>query len=108
MSEGATLLTYKQKEKIDIIINVYNQWKEMFDNKKHSIKDRIVTLTQPYVRPIVRGKASAKIEFGAKVEISIINGFSKIEFLSWDAYNECDSLEIIVERFKERTDHYPK
>ena len=108
MSEGGTLLTDKQKEKIDIIINVYNQQKEMFDNKKHSVKDRIVSLTQPYVRPIVRGKASAKTEFGAKVEISVINGFSRIEFLSWDAYNECDSLETIVERFKERNGHYPE
>ena len=65
MSEGGTLLTDKQKEKIDIIINFYNQQKEMFDKKKHSVKDRIVSLTQPYVRPIVRGKASAKTEFEA-------------------------------------------
>ena len=80
----------------------------MFDNKKHSIKNRIVSISQPYVRPIVRGKASAKTEFGAKVEISVIDGFSRVEFLSWDAYNECDSLQTIVERFKERTGYYPQ
>ena len=71
-------------------------------------KNRIVSLSQPYVRPIVRGKASAKTEFGAKVEISVIDGFSRVEFLSWDAYNECDSLQTIVERFKERTGYYPQ
>lgn len=78
MSEDGALLTNKQKEKNDI----YNQQKEMFDNKKHSFKDRIVSFTQPYVQPIVRGKANAKTEFGTKVEISVINGFSRIEFLS--------------------------
>lgn len=108
MSKNGSLLTDKQKEKIDIITNIYNQQKEMFDNKKHSIKNRIVSLSQPYVRPIVRGKASAKTEFGAKVEISVIDGFSRVEFLSWDAYNECDSLQTIVERFKERTGYYPQ
>lgn len=108
MSKDGALLNDKQKEKIDIITNIYSQQKEMFDNKKHSVKDRIVSLSQPYVRPIVRGKASAKTEFGAKVEISVIDGFSRVEFLSWDAYNECDSLKTIVERFKERTGHYPE
>lgn len=106
MSKEQTLLTDKQKEKIDIITNIYNQQKEMFDNKKHSIKDRRVSLSQAYVRPIVRGKASAKTEFGAKVEISVIDGFSRVEFLSWDAYTECDRLKTIVERFKERTGYY--
>lgn len=108
MSKEASLLTDKQKEKNDIITNIYNQQKEMFDNSKHSVKDRIVSLSQPYVRAIVRGKASAKTEFGAKVEISVIDGFSRVEFLSWDAYNECDSLKTIVERFKERTGYYPE
>ena len=66
MSEGGTLLTDKQKRKLIVSLMFYHQQKEMFDNKKHSVKDRIVSLTQPYVRPIVRGQASAKTEFGAK------------------------------------------
>ncbi len=80
----------------------------MFDNKRHSVDDRIVNINQPYVRPIVRGKAKAKTEFGAKVEISVVDGFVRIEKLSWDAYNEGESLITIVENFKKRTGHYPE
>ncbi|MHC5596709.1 MAG: hypothetical protein ACYTXC_12335 [Nostoc sp.] len=32
--------------------------------KKQSIDDRIVSLTQPHIRPIVRGKAGKAVEFG--------------------------------------------
>jgi len=45
---------------------IYRQQLEMWQEKKHRIKDRIVRLSQPWVRPMVRGKASAKVEFGAK------------------------------------------
>ena len=31
----------------------------MFDQKKHSVTGRIVSISQPHVRPIVRGKAKA-------------------------------------------------
>ena len=80
----------------------------MFDNHKHSVANRIVNLNQPHVRPIVRGKASAKTEFGAKVEISVVDGYVRVEKLSRDAYNECDSLIGIVENFKTRTGKYPE
>ena len=45
----------------------------MYDENKHTIKDRIVSLFQPHVRSIVRGKAKAKTEFGAKTEISVVD-----------------------------------
>ena len=38
----------------------------MFENESHSIPGRIVSLAQPWVRPIVRGKVCANTEFGAK------------------------------------------
>ncbi len=39
----------------------------MNENKKNSIDDRIVSLTQPHIRPIVRGEAGKSVEFGAKL-----------------------------------------
>ena len=36
---------------------VYEQQKYMYDNRTHSVPDRIVSVSQPFVRPIVRGKA---------------------------------------------------
>ena len=40
----------------------------MFDNKTHSVENRIVSISQPYIRPIVRGKAKSPVEFGAKLD----------------------------------------
>lgn len=41
------------------IRKVYEQQKYMYDNKTHSVQDRIVSISQPYLRPIVRGKPRA-------------------------------------------------
>lgn len=57
---------------------------------------------QPHVRPIPRGKTNAMTEFGAKVEISIIDGFPRIETLKFDAYNEGGNLQEIIEKYKKR------
>jgi hypothetical protein len=45
-------------------------------------------LTQPHVRPIVRGKAGTPVEFGAKLSASYVNGYVYLYRLSWDNYNE--------------------
>lgn len=108
MVESGKGLSKKEMEILKIVTEVYTQQKEMFDNHKHSVANRIVNLNQPHIRPIVRGKASAKTEFGAKVEISVVDGYVRVEKLSWDAYNECDSLIDIVENFKNRTGRYPE
>ena len=53
-----------------------------------SIPDRIVIISKPYVRPIVRGKESKNVEFGAKVNNILVDGISFIEKLSFNAFNE--------------------
>jgi len=60
----------------------------MYAGKHHRIEDRIVSLSQPHVRPIVRGKASSGVEFGAKIAVSKVNGCCRIETPSWDNFNE--------------------
>lgn len=80
----------------------------MFVEKKHQVDHRIVSIHQPHVRPIVRGKTNAKVEFGAKIEVSIMNGFSFLEELSWEAFNEGNRLMNTIERFKKRFGVYPK
>ena len=52
----------------------------------------IVSIYQPHLRPIVRGKAKAKVEFGTKIGASIVNGYTCVDHLSWDAYNESSDL----------------
>ena len=76
---------------------------------KDMVEDRIVSISQPYVRPIVRGKAKSPVEFGAKLDLSVDeNGMSRIEKLSFDAYNENGVLTTAIENYKERTGHYPE
>ena len=88
----------------------YRQQKEMLDENKHYVKDRIVSLAQPWIRPIVRGKAKAKTEFGAKISISVVNGYAFLDRMSFDAYNEGDpeEFEQVVELYHERFGCYPE
>ena len=91
------------------IRTLVEQQQYMYDNKVHSVPDRIVSISQPYIRPIVRGKAKAPVEFGAKLDLSIDeNGIARLERLSFDAYNESDVLITAVENYKNRTGHYPE
>ena len=91
-----------------VIQTFYDQQSEMHKKRIHSIDDRIVSIHQPHVRPIVRGKQNAKVEFGAKIDITITNGFAFLEESSWDAYNEGTTLMATVERYRKRTGCYPK
>lgn len=102
-------LTPKQAGQLAVIDKVYEQQRYMYENKVHSIPDRIVSISQPYIRPIVRGKAAAPVEFGAKMDISLDEkGMARIEKLSFDAYNESNVLIAATERYYERTGHYPE
>ena len=91
------------------IQKLYEQQKYMYENKTHSVEDRIVSISQPYLRPIVRGKAKSPVEFGAKYDVSIDEkGHARLEKLSFDAYNENTIFVDAMNRYKERTGHYPK
>ena len=100
-------LTTRQTERLDTIRTIYEQQKYMYDNRTHSVPDRIVSVSQPFVRPIVRGKAGKPVEFGAKLDISVVDGWTRLEHCSFDAYNESGNLQEMAERFREREGHYP-
>ena len=101
-------LTSSDKFRFETIEQLYEQQKYMYDNRTHSVPDRIVSLSQPWIRPIVRGKANKPVEFGAKLDISVVNGFTRLEFFTFDAYNEAGTLKDTIERYRERTGHYPE
>ena len=100
-------LTPAEQNRLSVLKEIYAQQKYMYDNKTHSVPDRIVSLSQPWVRPIVRGKAGKPVEFGAKLDISVVEGFTRLEYLSFDAYNEATTIKQTIERYNERTGHYP-
>ncbi len=92
----------------ETILKLFEQQLFMYESKTHSVKNRIVSISQPYVRPIVRGKASKPVEFGAKLDLSTTGGYSRIEKISFEAYNEAETLIETIEKYKEREGHYPK
>jgi len=104
---GGKKLSKWLEERLITIKTLYEQQLYMFKNRTHQVENRIVSLSQPWVRPIVRGKAKASCEFGAKLDISVSDGFVRLEHTSFDAYNESGNLIDIIERFKARTGHYP-
>lgn len=87
---------------------LYDQQREMFEEKKHQIDNRLVSIHQPHVRPIVRGKAKSPTEFGAKLHLSMIDGYCFIDSISWDAFHEGNHLPEYVENYKKRYNYYPE
>ena len=80
----------------------------MYKENKHSIEHRIVSIHQPHVRPIVRGKSKTPVEFGAKIGVSLDEGYSRIDHLSWEAYNESTDLIVQIENYREMHGYYPE
>ncbi len=91
-----------------VISELYRQQLEMYRTNQRSIADRLVNISQPHVRPIVRGKASAKTEFGMKLSISVVEGRSMVERMSWNNYNEGGDLIRDIERYRVRYGSYPE
>jgi transposase, IS5 family len=91
-----------------VIRTLYDQQKYMYERGVHSIDDRIVSIHQPHVRPIVRGKSQSKVEFGPKIHISVIDGITFLDELSWDAYNEGSHMMDYIEQYFRRFGFYPR
>ena len=68
------------------VMRVLEQGKNLFAGKK--VSDRIVSIDRHYLRPIIRGKETKSVEFGAKVNNIQIDGISFIEHISFKAFNE--------------------
>ena len=83
---------------LEVITKVYLQQKNHYNSgdARESIPDRIVSVSKPYIRPIVRGKETKSVEFGAKCNNILIDGISFIEKLSFNAFNEGTRLKHCV------------
>lgn len=101
-------LPYDLQRQYWIIQHLYAQQDGMHRNRKNRCDDRIVSISQPHVRPIVRGKASKKTEFGAKISVSMKDGLAFVDHISWDAFNESTDLKKQVEDYRRRFGHYPE
>jgi len=100
--EGVKLFTDRERQTIEIITKVYRQQRNHFrsGDARESIPDRIVSVSKPYVRPIVRGKEVKSVEFGAKCNNILVDGISFIEKLSFNAFNEGTRLPHCIKMHK--------
>lgn len=101
-------LKHSELRMLWIINTAREQQKYMYDNNTHSCPDRIVSIFQPHVRPIPRGKIKSQIEFGSKLGISLDQGFARINTLSWNAYHEAGDLIKQVEAYKTLHGFFPE
>jgi hypothetical protein len=66
-----------------------------------------VSINQPHIRPIVRGKAGASVEFGAKISASCVEQYVFLDHLSWDNFNESNDFIQQGEAYHKQTVSYP-
>ncbi len=91
-----------------VISELHRQQKIMYDSKQKRIADRIVSIWFPNVRPIKRGKANAETEFGAKLNLSLVNGFAFMERIDWNNFNESTDLIQTIKRYRRRFGFFPE
>jgi IS5 family transposase len=92
-----------------VIQHLYQQQWEMYQTQTRRCDHRIVSISQPYVRPMVRGKQDKPVEFGAKLSVSLTDeGLAHVDHLRWDAFHEGLDLPTQVQAYCERYGHYPE
>ena len=108
LSEVKENLSGKDQKQLRVIEVLYAQQKQMYEEGIKRVDDRIVSLRQPWIRPIVRGKARSAVEFGSKIAVSLVNGYLRIERLSWDNFHEETTMQESVENYRADTGVYPE
>lgn len=101
-------LEQKYQKQLWVIHTMWNQQWEMFISHTHRCDHRIVSISQPHVRPIVRGKQAAMVEFGSKLGLSLFYGYLKADHISWEAYHEAQDLQQQAENYKTLLGYYPQ
>ena len=101
-------LSHNKMRQFWIIQTLNDQQRHMYDEKTNRCAHRIVSISQPHIRPMVRGKQGKKVEFGAKLGLALADGFVKAQTISWDAYNESADLIPHLEAYKELYGYYPE
>lgn len=96
-------------QKLLVVSELVRQQTIPYHADSRRIPDRIVSLFLSHISPIVRGKARCNVEFGAKILISVTGeGFTFLDRLSYDLYNEGEDLKAQAIAYRRRHGHYPE
>lgn len=110
MEQGASLTSLDRQKyrKLLVIREIHRQQKSMYDARCHRIDGRIVSISQPHIRPIVRGKTHDPTEFGAKVAIGLVGGYAFLTSADWENFSEATVLKEAAEQYREAFGTHPK
>lgn len=106
--ETGPVICQKILTTLDTVKTIYEQQKTMYDQRVNAITARIVSFHKPYIRPVVRNKSGKKVEFGAKVELSLVDGYLFADHINFDNFNEGNQLAPSVAKFQQRFGNYPE
>jgi hypothetical protein len=98
-------LTSYERQYIRTIRKVLEQQVLLLTHPAKELKDRIVSLPRPYIRPIVRGKENKRVEFGMKVHMLQVDGICIIDKMNFNAFNESTRLRFSVLKHKSLFGH---
>lgn len=101
-------LSHQYQRQLWVIHTLYQQQREMYHTKTNRCADRVVSISQPHVRPIVRGKQGKAVEFGAKLSLALMDGYMSHQRLNWDNYNEGKDLQKQAGAYQILFGHYPE
>jgi IS5 family transposase len=111
-NSGVALLD-KAKEKfitetqkfLDTATTILAQQKDIYKNLP--VKERIISVHKPYLRPMVRGKYPIEVEFGPKILLNLKNDFLFLEHLCFSNTADSHLLESALKGYQERFDNLP-
>lgn len=104
------LVRKEVEERLKVAQKIYEQQKQMYDEKVQRCEARIVSWWREYVRPIKRGKSGGKeVEFGPKVCLSHVDGFTFLDEFRHENYSEArvDIVEKQIKNYEERFGQKP-
>ena len=91
--EHEFLVLPSMQRRFQTTIKMLAQQRTMFETGEDKVPNRIVSLDKDYIRPIIRGKETKRVEFGAKVNMIQVDGLNFIEHLNFEAFHEGNRLK---------------
>lgn len=102
-------ISKRGQEEIKTIKKVFEQQREMIEKGTNRVKDRIVSIHEEKIRPIVRGKAGKRTEFGKKISIMTVGQKVIIPNVSrYDNFHDGSIVDSDIERYEEITGRKPR
>lgn len=90
---------------LDTASSIVRQQKDIYQGLE--VKERIVSIHKPHIRPMVRGKYPVEVEFGPKVLLSQKNGFLFLDDLCFNNISDAYLLDTAIQGYHKRFTNLP-